>query len=179
MDIFYVLSLTLSTLVFIIIPVLSIGLIYFLLKKKADKRLALNVTLILIIMFFYYLFIDFYPRDSFYIENLKENTELTLPKSARLIAHSGANSIYNFGKYNISYMYEFGEANYNKLYLQLVDIGFKQSDTYLETIENQKILSIISSFKKEKILTKGYGFKNFEVLFLNDNKTILFNFNKW
>ena len=179
MDKFYDLASLLSTIVFIIIPTSLIGLIYFLLYKKTSKRFVIIVTLILTSLFSYYLFTDLYPRSSFYRSNLKENTELTLPTSARLIAHLGTNSIYNFGDYNISYMYEFNEADYDKLYLQLVDKGFQQSDNYLETNENEKVLSMTSNLKKEKILTKDYGFKNFEVLFLNDNKTIVFNSNKW
>ena len=130
-------------------------------------------------IFSYYLFTDFFPRDSFYTDNLKENTELTLPKSARLIANLGSNSIYNFGGYNISYMYQFDETDYDKLYLELLNKGFKQSDKYLETTENEKMLSLKSSLKKGKALIKEYGFKSFEVLFLNDNKTIVFNSNKW
>jgi hypothetical protein len=149
------------------------------LKKNTNKKIAVTVTLILVTAFVYYLISDLYPRDSFYIDNLKENTELTLPKSARLIANSRTNSIYNFGDYNISYMYQFAEADYDKLYLQLLDKGFKQDDIYLETTQNEKVLSITPHLKKEKILTKDYGFKNFEVLFLNDNKTIVFNSNKW
>lgn len=145
MDSFYLLAILISTFVFIIIPIFIIGLFYFILKKKSNKKSALTICLILLTVFAYFLITDFYPRDSFYVDNLKQNTELTLPKSARLIAKSGINSIYTFGDYNISYMYQFAQADYQNLYSQLLDKGFKHNDIYLETTEIEKLLSMTSN----------------------------------
>ncbi len=179
MDIFYFLAVLLVTLIFIIIPISIIIIVYFLLNKRVNKKLAQIVGLILIVAFSYFTITQFYPRDSFYTDNLKENTQLTLPKSAKLIANSGNTSIYNFGDYNISYMYQLKEEDYNKLHSQLLGKGFKNSDVYLETSQNEKMLSLTEHLKNKMILAKDYGFKNFEILFLSDNKTIVFNSNKW
>ena len=103
MDTAYLLALLMSTLVFIFIPIIIIGIVYFHLIKKANKKFALISSFVLIGILAYYLILDFYPRDSYYIKNLKENTDLKLPESARLIANSETGSIYKFGDYNLSY----------------------------------------------------------------------------
>jgi hypothetical protein len=179
MDPFYILAIFITTVIFIILPLTLIGLFYLVLKKKSSRKLSVVICSILLTIFVYSVFTSFYPREKFYLDNFEENTELNLPNSARLVNHEGNNSIYQFGGYNISYIYELPTNDYEKLYSQLVLKGFKQSSNYLETIENDKLLSANPTLKTNKILTKDFGFKNFDIIFLEDKKTIIFNSNQW
>jgi energy-coupling factor transporter transmembrane protein EcfT len=179
MDSFFILAIIVSTVVFIIIPLLLLGIIFWVLKKKTNKKIAVTIYLILLTAFCYFIITDFYPQESFYLDNFKENTEITLPKSKRLIIYSGNNSIYCFGGYNISYSYKFTSNDYDELYLQLIKRGLQKTEKYLETDENKKLLNCDTSIKIKEILTKDFGFKNFDILFMDDNKTIIFNSNKW
>ena len=144
-----------------------------------NKKIALVIGFILLVVFSYFIVTDFFPRDSFYVDNFEENTELILPKSKRPINYSGNNSIYSFGDYNISYSYKFSTNDYNDLYSKLINKGLQKTEKYLETDENKKYLNYNTSIKIKKILTKDLGFKNFDILFMEDNQTIIFNSNKW
>ena len=179
MDSFSILAVITSTVIFIIIPLLFIGLIFFILKKKTSKKIAITISIILLAGFSYLLITSLYPTEAFYRNNFEENTEMKLPSSKKPTYHLGNHSIYNFGDYSISYSYEFTTQDYDDLYIQLTSKGFQQAENYLETDGNEKILSLDSSTKIEKILTKEFGFKDFDVLFMDDNRTIIFNSNTW
>ncbi len=178
MDPFYILAIVISTVVFIILPLLLIGLIFKVLKKT-NKLIAVTISFILLTALSYFLITDFYPTETFYTENFEDNTQLTLPNSKRPLYFSGNSSIYSFGDYNISYSYKFTIKDYDDLYTQLMNNGLRKTEKYLETDENRIILGLDSSIRVEKILTKDLGFKSFDVLFMDDNQTIVFNSNKW
>jgi hypothetical protein len=179
MDPFFILAIIISTIIFIIIPLVLVGLIYFILKKRTSKKIAVTICFILLTGLSYFLITDFYPTKTFYENNFEENTQLTLPKSKIPIYCSGNSSIYSFGDYNISYSYKFTTKDYEYLYAQLMTKGLQTTEKYLETDENEKILRLDSSMKIIKMLTKDFGFKNFDVLFMDDKQTIIFNSNKW
>lgn len=175
----FILAILISTLIFIIIPLLCVGFVFFIFKKKLGLKLAVFVSAILLIIFSFFIITNFYPLESFYSNNFEENTKLTLPDSAKLIRYSGNNTIYSFGDYNISYIYQLETTDYNHIYSQLLTKGFHSSDVYLETSENEYLINSPLKYKRKKILTKNFGFKNFDILFLIDNKTIICNSNKW
>ena len=179
MDSFSILAVITSTVIFIIIPLLFIGLIFFILKKKTSKKIAITISIILLAGFSYLLITSLYPTEAFYRNNFEENTEMKLPSSKKPTYHLGNHSIYNFGDYSISYSYEFTTQDYEDLYVQLTAKGLQQAENYLETDVNGKILSLDSSIKVKKILTKEFGSKDFDVLFMDDNRTIIFNSNTW
>jgi hypothetical protein len=179
MDSYYILALLTSTLIFIITPLLFIGILYLILKTKTTQKLALTICSILLTIFGYLIITNVFPREEFYVDNFKENTQLTMPNSGRLVNYSGNNSIYNFGDYNIFYIYELPTKEYENLYSQLILKEFQRSDKYLETMENDKLINANHSLKIRKILTKEFGFKSFDILFMDDNKTLMFNSNKW
>ena len=179
MDSYYILAVMTSTLIFIVIPLSFIGILYLILKKKTTQRLALTICSILLTIFGYMSITNFFPREAFYIDNFEENTQLTIPNSGRLVNYSGNNSIYNFGDYNIFYIYELPTKDCEDLYSQLVLKDFQSSDKYLETMENDKLIDANQSLKIKNILTKDFGFKSFDILFMDDNKTVMFNSNKW
>jgi len=179
MDPFFILAIIISTVIFIIIPLLFVVLLFFWLKKKTSKKIAATICFSLLTVISYFIISDFYPQESYYANNFKENTEFILPKSKELIKHSGNNTIYSFGDYNISYSYKFMTNDFNDLYSQLIKRGFKKTEIYLQTDENEITLNCDTSIKIKNILTKDFGFKNFDVLFMDDNHTIIFNSNKW
>ena len=179
MDPFYILAIIISTVIFIIVPLVLVGLIYFILKKRTSKKNAVTISFILLIGLSYFLITDHFPTKTFYENNFEENTQLVLPKSKIPIYSLGNSSIYSFGDYNISYSYKFTTKDYEGLYAQLITKGLQTTEKYLETNESEKILRLDSSMKIIKILTKDFGFKNFDVLFMDDKQTIIFNSNKW
>ncbi|MBS1735013.1 MAG: hypothetical protein JSS98_00220 [Bacteroidetes bacterium] len=179
MDPYFILAILISTLIFIIVPLGLIFLIYRLLKRKTNLRKAVIVSLTLLLTFGYYIVRDFYPTNSFYKNNFEENTTLDFPQEAKLKAKEGANSIFSFGDYNISYLIELSNQDCQKLEEQLLDNNYKIETVYLQTPANEKLLSLNSDLKEEKIISKNFGFKNFELLFLNDGKSIICNSNKW
>ncbi|CAM3301862.1 hypothetical protein [Aequorivita lipolytica] len=167
------------TLIFIGIPLVLIWMIHKFLKKKTTKRTSIIITSFLFLIFSYFLFRDFYPTNNFYLNDYKEKTNLQLPNSAKLIEKKGSNSIFNFGDYNISYTIELAENDFDLTHKELQDKGFKENKMYLETPENEFLLSQFQDTRIEKILVKDYGFKNYEILFMDNNKTIICNSNKW
>lgn len=176
---FYISAVIISTFIFIILPLLFIGLVFFVFKKKTNSQLAIIVSFTLLVIFFFFIVTNFYPRESFFRDNFEENTELELPNSATLVNSIGKNTIYNFGDYNISYVYQLSRTDCKYLYSKLLEKGFYNSEVYLETVENATLINAIPKHKCKNILTKDFGFKNYDVLFLDDNKTIIFNSNKW
>jgi len=179
MDKYYILAILISTVVFIIFPLGIIFLIYRLLKRTINLKTARIVSTLLLIGLGYFIVRDFYPTDSFYKSNFEENTNINFPANAKLKEKQGVNNIYSFGDYNISYLIELSNQDYQKLEKQLLDKNYKIEMVYLETAENEKLLSLKPELKKETIISKDFGFKNFELLFLNDGKTIICNSNKW
>lgn len=176
---FYIFAIIISTFVFIILPLLLISLIFSILIRMTTIRIAVFISLILLIGLIYLLITDFYPTNRFYENNFEENTQLTLPSSQIPVYTAGNSSIYSFGDYNISYMYKFTTNDYNDMYAKLIKKGLQKTEKYLETDENEKALNIDTSMKIKKILTKDFGFKNYDILFMEDNQTIIFNSNKW
>jgi len=144
-----------------------------------NKKIAITISFILLTGLCYFIITNFYPTETFYTNNFEDNTQLTLPNTKRPICFSGNSSIYSFGDYNISYSYKFATKDYDDLYSLLMSKGLQTTEKYLETDENEKTLSMDSTIKIKKILTKDFGFKNFDVLFMDDNQTIIFNSNKW
>ncbi|MDP4087482.1 MAG: hypothetical protein Q8934_23240 [Bacillota bacterium] len=179
MDKYFILATLISTLVFIILPLGIIFLIYRLLKRKINLKTARVVSTILLIGLGYFIVRGFYPTDSFYKSNFEENTNINFPANAKLKAKQGVNNIYNLGDYNISYLIELSNQDYQKLEKQLLDKNYIIEMVYLETNENEKLLLLNPELKKETIISKNFGFKNFELLFMNDGKTIICNSNKW
>ena len=179
MDTVYILALLFLTLIFIILPVGLIGLLYWFLKRATTIKIAVTICSILLFSFIYFVVINFSPRESFYSENFQINTNLKLPNSAKLIEKHGNNSIYNFGDYDISYMYKLSENDYNKIYSELITKGFRLTDNYLETENNDKLINLIPTLKTKRIITKNFGYKSFDILFMDDNKTIIFTSYKW
>lgn len=179
MDPFALLAVIHMSVIFIIIPLLFIGLIFFILKKKTSKKIAITISIILLAGLSYFLITSLYPTEAFYRNNFEENTEMKLPSSKTLIYHSGNNSFYSFGDYDISYSYKFTTKDYDDLYTQLTSKGLQKTEKYHATKANDKILSLDSSIKIKKMLTKDFGFKSFNIVFLDDNKTIIFNSYKW
>lgn len=179
MDPFYMSTIAIMTIIFIGIPIVLIWLIHRFLKKKTSKRISLITTSILIIGFLYIVIRNFYPSTNYYLNDYEKNTALELPKSAILVDKKGSNSIYSFGGYNISYSIELSSMDFDLIQKQLHKKGFQESKMYLETSENDMLISKLYDAKISKIMVKDDGFKNYEILFMEDNKTIICNSNKW
>lgn len=167
------------TIIFIVIPIVLIWIIYRYLKKNTSQKISLIITSLLLLLFSYFIFINFYPTNYFYLKNYENNTGLELPFSAKLIDENGNNSIYSFGDYNISYKIEVSSKDFSLIQKELERKGFEESEIYLKTIENDLLISKSQNIGIAKILVKDYGFKNYEILFMDDNKTMICNSNKW
>ncbi|RDV10084.1 hypothetical protein DXT99_26805, partial [Pontibacter diazotrophicus] len=176
---FYLVAILIVTFIFVGIPLILIWVAYKFLRKKASEKTSVIITSFLILVLFYFLFIDFYPTDKFYFNDYKENTSLRLPDSAELINKRGTNSIYDFGDYSISYAVRLTPKDYKTTYTKLLKKEFKESEVHLETSENDFLLTQFSQAGIANILVKDYGFKSFEILFMDDGRTIIVNSNKW
>jgi hypothetical protein len=179
MDSYYLLAVLKFILLFIILPISVIGLIFYILKKKASIKAAVFASGLGLTFFVYFIVTDIFPRQVFFERNFEENTTMTIPTTAKLVSTAGNQSIWGFGDYNVSYAYELSLADIQKLYGKLIISGFVQSESWLETEKVDQLLQQYSSYEVAKILTKDFGFKQFDILFLNDDKTIIFNSNKW
>ncbi len=143
---------------------------------KFSKRLIVSVLVTCFVLLIIY---DLFPTQRFYEKNFKENTQITMPISKEPILLLGNNSIFNLGDYNITYTYKFSVQDFQSLRSQMTENGFIISDSYLETDENEKALQLSKPLEIEIILTRDFGFKNYDALFMNDKQTIIFNSNKW
>jgi len=179
MDPFFILAIAIMTIIFIGIPIGLIWLINRFLKKKTSKRISLITTSILIIGFSYIVIRNFYPANNYYLHDYKENTEFELPNSAILVDKKGSDSIYSFGDYNIAYTIELSSKDFDLIQKHLQKKGFQESEMYLETSENDLLISKLQDARISKIMAKDYGFKNYEILFMDDNKTMICNSNQW
>lgn len=179
MDSYYLLAVLKLILVFIVSPLAVIGLIFYILKKRTSVKVAVIVSGLMLMFFAYFIITDIFPRQAFFQRNFEENTTVTIPTSAKLVCTEGNQSIWGFGDYNVSYAYEFPVEDFKKLEELLIKSGFVQGESWLETEKVDQLLEKYSTQEVAKILTKGFGFKQFDILFLNDDKTIIFNSNKW
>ncbi|RZL42299.1 MAG: hypothetical protein EOP00_23660 [Pedobacter sp.] len=178
MNPFYILAIVVSLIIFVIIPILFIWIV-FRFSKSRNPKISKILYSIALLIFGYFLITNFLPRESFYLDNFRENAGISLPESKVKIKALGNNSIFSFGDYSICYCYKFSSQDYANLYSKLLTTDFKKTEIYLETEENERLLDENKSIKIDKILTKNFGFKSFEILFLSDGKTIIFNSNKW
>lgn len=176
---YYLLSVLKLIIVFIILPLSVVGLIFLLLKNWTNRKIAVIFAGISLSIFAYFVITDIYPRQTFFEGNFKENTKLTIPRSAKLLYTSGNQSIWNFGDYNLSYVYELSSDDYKKLGQQLKTEGYTQNESWMQTAEVEEMLHKCLNQQVTKILTKDFGFKRFDILFLNDDRTVIFNSNKW
>lgn len=179
MDPFYFIAIVVTTYLFFGFPTLVIWMLYRFLKKKTTQQNALIITGFSSLLFVCFVFLEFYPSNSFYFNDYEKNTELELPISAKLIDKKGTNSIYNFGDYNISYTIKLTSSDFDLIQNALLEKGFKEHKMHLETTENDFLLLPFQDSRIDKILVKDYGFKNYEVLFMDDKKTVICNSNKW
>lgn len=140
--------------------------------KSTKTKIIITIIVVSLVSILFY----FTTGERYYGRDFKENTQLELPNSAKLVSHDQSSS---FGDYSICYTYEFSRTEVDNLYTQLINIGFKKSKGYLETDETDNFFSTNSKHEVEKILIKDSGFKSYEAIFLSDRKTVLFNSNKW
>ena len=179
MDLFSIFAIFITTIVFVLLPLGIIYLIYRIIKRKYSIKTASIVSIISLIGLGYFIANSFFPSNSFYKNNFENNTNLKFPVNAILKEKQGTNSIYNSGGYNISYLIELPNNNYQILKDQLLNNGYKTETNYLESEENKRLLALNPELKIETIISKNFQFKNFELLFLNNEKSIICNSNKW
>jgi hypothetical protein len=175
----YLVAVLKVALVFIVLPLAAIALVFLLLKKIFNKNAAVIGSGLLLILLAYVVITDIFPTPAFVQRNFEENTNVTIPASAKLVSTFGNQSIWGFGDYNFSYAYQLSSEDCRTLDEQLREEGFVQSRSWLETEKVNQLLESHSTRTVVKTLKKDFKFKQFDVLFLDDNKTVIFNSNKW
>ncbi|SIT94820.1 hypothetical protein SAMN05444128_3794 [Pontibacter indicus] len=164
------------TLILVCITLILVWAAYRIIRKTTSNRTSIIITSFLVLILSYFLFANFHPTTQFYLDDYRENTSIKLPDSAELINKRSSSS---FGDYNISYAVRLTPSDYTLTYNKLLEKGFQENTTYLETSENDFLLSQISNVGIANILVKDYRYKNYEILFMEDGRTIVCNSNKW
>jgi ABC-type transport system involved in multi-copper enzyme maturation permease subunit len=179
MDPFYLIAIVIVSLIYFGLPGTLIFITFRILKKRTSIRIALTTTGILLFGFIFLVIRDFNPTTEYYKSDFEHNTELPIPNSAELTQKRGNNTLYNFGDYNISYVFRMNSSDYSETLNKLMARGFEQKKVFLETSENDELFRQLPNITVTQIITKDYGFRNYEVLFMNDKQTIICNSNKW
>lgn len=178
-DPFYILSVIVVIGIFYIIPILIMYLIYKLLKRKFNNKIANSILAFMLIIFLYISYADFYPLENSYSRNFKEKTELSFPKSAKYLEKISANSIFDFGGRMYCSKIVVNNNDYLKLKSEIEKSKFTKVEYYTEDVHTDKIFSKIKNGEIEEIHRLRTSFDEYFVIFLSDRKTIILFYRSW
>lgn len=162
----------------ILVAISPLILIYFIIKRSTKSiiwRATIYILTIFQILIFYFIYIAFYPNDSFYLDEYRTVVGKTPPESAQII--DGAASYPDFqGSYNSVSLIELSPDDYQKLYTEVF-----QSHNYREAdlIHTETLHKTIKPHEKLKNITwkertnSKEDWEHLFIGFLNDKKTIV------
>jgi hypothetical protein len=178
-DPFYILAIILAIGIFYIIPILLIFFTYKFAKKKLNIGLANLILVLMVTLFLYISYADFYPLENSYKRNFEEKTELNFPKSAKYLEKVSGNSIFDFGGRMYCSKIEISGTDYLKLKNEIEKSKLVKVESYTEQMDTDIIFSKIQKSEIENIYRLRTSFDEYFVIMLADKKTIILFYRSW
>ena len=172
----FLLFLILIILLIIGLPIVLSYFAYRWVRKTKFKKYALIIPSFILGTLIFIIYTAFYPNDSFYLEDFELNTNIKLPKTAKIL-DKDASYPDQFGDYWSSAIIELNEDEYLNLQLELSKSENFAIDTTTQKIGITKDYSKLTENISENEIKIVYYNKNeqwFKVAFLKDKKRIIF-----
>ena len=172
----FLLFLILIILLIIGLPIVLSYFTYRWVRKTKFKKYALIIPWFILGTLIFIIYTAFYPNDSFYLEDFELNTNIKLPKTAKIL-DKDASYPDQFGDYWSSAIIELNEDEYLNLQLELSKSENFAIDTTTQKIGITKDYSKLTENISENEIKIVYYNKNeqwFKVAFLKDKKRIIF-----
>jgi len=158
------------------IPILFSVLSYRWLRKKGHEKLGLAIGGLVIVALVFWIYIAFYPLDSFYKEDFEYYSKLTFPPSGRIISKEASYPDIH-GKYSSDAVVELSKADYSLLLRKLGSDSTFKADTVIGYASQYFEKVTIGIAKKDiiQIVRKS----KLNIGFHKDKRTIIIERRMW
>ncbi len=154
------------------IPIgLSIIIYKFIKKRNFNKKFQL-IALIPVLTIVYLICTAVYPLDEFYIEKYEEVTNMKFPDKG-IIKYKSASYPDQFGDYTACFVVELEQVELELLKNNLEKNGFVKKSFWIGSEEMEYINEKTKTKKFVEEYYKAVEDKNYNIGFLNDNKSII------
>ncbi len=168
--------------VILLIIVITFGfsfLVYVVIKKAALNKWLRWFALLPVLILFYFVYIAFYPPDSFYEEDFLELTGVEFPESGEIL-YGEASYPDIHGDYQSAFIAKVDSDFFRDLPAYLLEHGLKKQANDFDSFELEDILGT----KENTIIDAEYWVENenatfYYVGFLSDERTLLIRRVSW
>lgn len=178
-DPFYIFAVIVAIVLFYVIPILIIYFIFKWTKKKLNSKIAYTILAVMMFIFLFITYADFFPLENSYKRNFKENTELNFPKSAVYLEKTSSTSIFNFDGNMYCSKIKIDNNDYLKIKKEIEKSKFIKVDSYTKQTEPNKIFSKIKGDDIDKIYRLQRSGNEYLLFFLSDKKTLILFYRSW
>jgi hypothetical protein len=178
-DPFYIFAVLAVIGIFYVSPILIIYFIYKVAKRKLNIKIANSILGLMIFIFLYLSYADFYPLENSYRRNFIEKTSLDFPKSAKYLEKIASNSIFDFGGRMYCSKIGINTEDYLKLKNAVENSKFTKTAYYTEDDDTAKIFAGVENGEIDKIYNLKSKFDEYFVIFLLDKKTLILFYRSW